>query len=225
MILQIVSGRIGSWNRRRPMSVFFVQPSQRTLTPLRVRPESRTAEPVSELTQIRPVVAHAPDQLPVQDRAPGGWLSRWQKPRSTPALADEAFEDESPRVRDFMSPQVILGDNLWSVRQARAFMEAHQIHHLPCINAARELQHVVTLEQVLTGWLDAGPETRLEDLGTGQPLLVTTPEARVADLVTSMLIYRIRGLPVVTLDGHLAGMITQADLCRLALRDVVDGWA
>ncbi len=188
-----------------------------------MNPEARTAEPVTELTQIRPVVAHAPEEVIVRQRGPKGWLSRWRRAPANEEMA--VTEDLRPRVRDAMNPSILLGDIHWTLADAHEFMVAHKIHHLPCVNDRRQLTGVVTREDILTWWLEKGETETLAHLVPRHPLLVTTPEATIADLVISMVAWDLRGVPVMTREGHLSGMITTLDISRLFLRNQVDGWA
>ena len=94
--------------------------------------------------------------------------------------------------------------------RARALMAEHDIHHLP-VKQGDRLVGAIALRDLGAPADDAGRTVR--DVATTDPYVVDA-SARVDDVAFAMADRHIECV-LVTREGHLAGLFTTTDVCRL----------
>jgi CBS domain-containing membrane protein len=119
-------------------------------------------------------------------------------------------------VESLMSTALVCVQDTDTVATAHQEMLRACIHHLPVVDAHRNLVGILSSTDVLEHWSRRQRE-RVGECMSRAPVTVSvsTSTARAADM---MLEQGFRSLPVVASDGHLVGIITETDLLR-ASRD------
>jgi CBS domain-containing protein len=111
------------------------------------------------------------------------------------------------------------------IRQAWHLMREKRIRHL-VVMKNDNLQGILSDRDLLAGitWDATGPEGIQDQVQHIMTKRVATiePEATLAQTAQRMLDRKIGALPV-TVDGHLAGIITETDLLQALVREIVKG--
>lgn len=130
------------------------------------------------------------------------------------------------RVRDWMSPDPVTVTPSTSIREARRLLRYYGVRHLPVVENDRvvgmisdrdvriddaSLDVIAAVEDVE----DVAGRNREVRLVMSTPVHVIGPDEAVEAASRSMLSWRVSGLPVVTGESELLGVITTTD-CLLA---------
>lgn len=94
--------------------------------------------------------------------------------------------------------------------EARALMAEHDIHHLP-VKRGDQITGVIAMRDLPPMGADAA--RAVSEIATGDPYVVDI-NARLDDVALTMAARHIDCV-LVTRDGHLAGLFTTTDACRL----------
>ena len=123
---------------------------------------------------------------------------------------------EATTVESLMSTALVCVQDTDTVAAAHQEMLRACIHHLPVVDAHRNLVGVLSSTDVLDHWSRRRSE-RVGKCMSRAPVTVSTATSttRAAAMMRE---YGFRSLPVVASDGHLIGIITETDLLR-ASRD------
>ena len=131
-------------------------------------------------------------------------------------------------VKDWMSTDVVTVSPTTTMPEAHQMMIAEQIRRLPVVNEESELVGIITLGDIrgaqpssatsLSVWELNYLLTRLKvkDFMTQDPISIL-PDTTVGQAARVMLENRVSGLPVVTADGRIAGIITESDIFSLVV--------
>lgn len=131
---------------------------------------------------------------------------------------------ESPRVREWMTPDPIAIDEKTPLPEAHQMMKRRRIRRLPVVDKAGRLVGIITRGDVR----EASPsnatslsiyeihylisQLTVDHIMTRNPKTVT-PDTPIKDAARLMLDHKISGLPVVEGD-KLVGIITESDIFR-----------
>lgn len=137
-------------------------------------------------------------------------------------------------VQDAMHARVITADPHESLPDAVVKMETLRIKRLPVVQEGRLVglltdgevgRHLPALHEGLTPWEFAhrAGRVRVRD-AMRRPVLTVAPEEPLDRAVRVMLDRRVGGLPVLTEDGALVGILTLTDVLRAALREPSPAW-
>jgi CBS domain-containing protein len=131
----------------------------------------------------------------------------------------------SIRVRDIMSSPAIVIDSQSSLPAAHLLMKEHGIRRLPVVDDGK-LVGIITLGDVrgaspseattlnlfeLSYLMD---QLKVERVMTRQVITVT-PDTSLAETARLMLENKISGLPVVSAEGRVVGVVTESDIFRV----------
>lgn len=118
------------------------------------------------------------------------------------------------KIRERMSTPPITIQPDASYQRALRLMEEYKLHHVPVVNTAGQLVGIVTERDLLLAAFHYGQAdvevTEIMHKGA----VTATPEMTIAQAAELMLSKRIGGLPVVTDEQHVVGIITETDLLR-----------
>lgn len=119
-------------------------------------------------------------------------------------------------VEDLMSVALLIAHPNDSAYRARLRMRYADIRHLPVVDDDQRLVGIVSDRDLLRR-KSSGKPLRLRDVMTRQVLAVKAddPACIAAKL---MLEHRIGALPVIGVDGHLLGLVTETDFLRALVR-------
>jgi len=167
-----------------------------------------------------PDVETIPDHL----RAAGDELLAAFRKDTVPEAAPLATV---PRVADLMSTEVIAIGPADSLATAYALMRLKRIRHLPVVGADRRLAGLVTHRDLLAASSSSlavpAEDERLRFLARARArdvmethVSVAGPDDPAALAGERMIRHKIGCLPVVTVDGRLAGIVTEEDFLRWA---------
>jgi CBS domain-containing protein len=132
-------------------------------------------------------------------------------------------------VKDWMSSDVITVEAKTGLLEADRMMRENGIRRLPVVENGR-LVGIVTYGDVrearpsaatsLSTWEMNYLLSRLEvrEVMTANPITIK-PDAIVGEAASLMLNNRISGLPVVTAQGEIAGVITESDIFRMVAHE------
>lgn len=134
-------------------------------------------------------------------------------------------------VGDIMSSPAICIDSESKLPEAAELMQAHEVRRLPVLRE-RELVGIITLGD-LRGALPSEVTTlNRSELGflmdqvkvervMRHPVITVTPETKLADAARLMVEHRISGLPVLSADHVVVGLVTESDIFRILI-DMLD---
>ncbi len=114
------------------------------------------------------------------------------------------------RIKTVMTPFPYHVDATAPLGEARALMREHDIHHLP-VKRGDEIAGVIALRNLPPQAEDGG--RTVSDIATGDPYVVDT-NTRLDEVALTMAARHVDCV-LVTHDGHLAGLFTTTDACRL----------
>lgn len=119
---------------------------------------------------------------------------------------------EQVRTRMSAPPITVQADS--SYQRALRLMDEHRLHHVPVVDSEGRLVGIVTERDLLLAASHYG-QADIEVAEIMHKGAVTaTPEMTIAQAAELMLSKRIGGLPVVTDEQHIVGVITETDLLR-----------
>lgn len=113
-------------------------------------------------------------------------------------------------IKSVMTPFPYHVDATAGLAEARALMREHDIHHL-AVKRGDDIAGVVSLRDLPAPAAD-GRRT-VEEIATGNPYVVDI-NTRVDEVALTMARRHV-DCTLVTRDGHLAGLFTTSDACRL----------
>lgn len=136
-------------------------------------------------------------------------------------------------VRNWMTQDVITVKPSTILPEAHQIMMDEEIRRLPVVDENGNLVGIITLGDVRGA--QPSPATSLsiwelnyllssltvEKIMTPQPMTIE-PEATIGAAARTMLEHRVSGLPVVSADGKLAGIITESDIFSMV---VIHEWS
>jgi acetoin utilization protein AcuB len=114
------------------------------------------------------------------------------------------------RIKTVMTPFPYHVDAAAPLAEARALMREHDIHHLP-VKRGDAIVGVIAMRDLPPPAGDGG--RTVGEIATGNPYVVDT-NSRLDEVALTMAARRVDCV-VVTRDGHLAGLFTVTDACRL----------
>lgn len=117
---------------------------------------------------------------------------------------------KTPRIKTVMTAFPYFVDAGAPLAQARALMREHDIHHLP-VKRGDDIAGIIALKDLPRPEDDAG--RTVHEIATGDPYVVDI-NARLDEVALAMADWHIDCV-LVTRDGHLAGLFTTSDACRL----------
>lgn len=135
---------------------------------------------------------------------------------------------QAVRVHDVMSTAVICIDSLTTVPEAQMLMKERRIRRLPVIDDGK-LVGIVTqgdvrgaLPSEVTTLNRAEQEYLMKQVKVSRimhnDVLTVTPETTVAEAARLMVKRKIGGLPVVTVEGAVIGMVTESDIFNIFVK-------
>jgi CBS domain-containing protein len=141
--------------------------------------------------------------------------------RDTQADSEQNFG----KVRDLMSNPVLTIQKTQTLGEAFSLMQKYEIHHLPVLDSEGKLCGMLSEKLILPFLmrpsLDAKMRNQPEMLSLDnlcvQPIISTSPDALVKDLVPSLLEHDLDGVAV-TENGFLSGIITYPDILKVVIK-------
>ncbi len=152
--------------------------------------------------------------------------ANWQTPR------DELVKWwRMVQIGDIMSSPAVCIDYQSTLPEALALMQEHGVRRLPVLKD-RELVGIITLGDVRGAFPSEVTSLNRAELSflmkqvhvervMRQPVITVQPQTKLADAARLMLEHRISGLPVLSADGMVIGMVTESDIFRLLI-DMLD---
>lgn len=133
---------------------------------------------------------------------------------------DEARTTPDRLVRSVMSPSPVTARPDTTVRKAARLMADGDVGALPVVDDGR-LVGIVTDRDLVVRVLAAGldPDTPVGEIASGD-LSTVTPDTPLTEAARLLGQAQVRRLPVVSPDGALVGIVTQADLARNAAHEL-----
>ncbi len=131
------------------------------------------------------------------------------------------------KVADIMSRELVTLAEDDTLADARACMERGRIRHLPVVRDGRLVGLVTHRDMLAASFsvfaeVSAREEKRLfSRIPVGElmhDVVSVSPDSSVREAARLLLDNRFGCLPVVAKDGHLVGIVTEADFLRLAVR-------
>jgi len=134
-------------------------------------------------------------------------------------------------VGDIMASPAICIDSHSTLPEASELMTQHRVRRLPVLKD-RELVGIITLGDVRGALpsevtslnrseLDFLMEQVKVERVMRQPVVTVQPETRLADAARLMVEHRISGLPVLSANGLVIGLVTESDIFRILI-DMLD---
>ena len=131
-------------------------------------------------------------------------------------------------VREVMSQPAIVIEWGESILDASALMEARQVRRLPVVDDENIVIGIISLGDVreaISVYSTASPyapdqdEVLLEvDEVMSTPAVTVTLDATLLEVVHLLLEHKVGGIPVVDMQRHPLGMITESDVFRLLIQ-------
>jgi len=126
------------------------------------------------------------------------------------------------KVRDIMSNPVFTVQKTQTLGEAWSLMQKYEIHHLPVLDTEGMLCGMLSEKVILPFLMNSSqareqPEQLLLDSFCVQPLISTSPDAMIKDLVPSLLEHDLDGVAV-TENGFLSGIITYPDILKVVIK-------
>jgi len=120
-------------------------------------------------------------------------------------------------VKDAMSPNVRTATMSQSLVEAAELMKQEDVGSVPVVDGARLVGIVTDRDIVVRAVAEhRDPQaTTVGEIASTDPITVR-PEMELDEALGLMAIYQVRRLPVVESDGHLVGMLAQADVAMEA---------
>lgn len=134
-------------------------------------------------------------------------------------------------VRDIMSSPPVCIDSQSTLPEALEMMNKHSVRRLPVLRD-RELVGIITLGDVRGALPSEVTTLNRSELGylvdqvkiervMRHPVITVNPETKLADAARLMIEHRISGLPVVSANGVVLGIVTESDIFRVLI-DMLD---
>ncbi len=131
-------------------------------------------------------------------------------------------------VKDWMSTDVITITPETTLPEAHQIMNNEEVRRLPVLDADGRLVGIVSLGDIRSA--EPSPATslsiwemnyllsslKIDKIMTPNPWTIR-PEATLAEAARMMLEHRVSGLPVVTEDGRVVGIITESDIFSMVV--------
>lgn len=135
------------------------------------------------------------------------------------------------QVGDIMSSPALCIDHQSTLPEALELMKKHGVRRLPVLKD-RELVGIITLGDVRGALPSEVTSLNRSELAflmeqvqvsrlMRQPVITVRPQTKLADAARLMLEHRISGLPVLSTDGLVLGLVTESDIFRLLI-DMLD---
>lgn len=135
------------------------------------------------------------------------------------------------QVGDIMSSPALCIDYQSTLPEALELMKKHGVRRLPVLKD-RELVGIITLGDVRGALPSEVTSLNRSELAflmeqvqvsrlMRQPVITVRPQTKLADAARLMLEHRISGLPVLSTDGLVLGLVTESDIFRLLI-DMLD---
>jgi len=125
------------------------------------------------------------------------------------------------QVKDIMSKPVLTIKKSQTLGEAWNMMQKYEIHHLAIVDADDALCGMLSEKIILPHLMRADTEIQTENISLAvfctQPLLATSPETLIKDLVPALLEYGLDGIAV-TENGFLSGIATYSDILKVVLK-------
>jgi acetoin utilization protein AcuB len=156
----------------------------------------------------------------------------WHAPAVPPTAGDDLVRWwRMVHVGDIMSSPVLCIDSQSTLPEADALMKRHNVRRLPVLDD-RELVGIITLGDVRGALPSEVTSLNQSELGylmeqvqvervMRQPVITVQPQTRLADAARLMVEHRISGLPVVSADGVVIGLVTESNIFRILI-DMLD---
>lgn len=135
---------------------------------------------------------------------------------------------DSVQVKDWMTEQVISVAPTLPIKSAHQITKDNGIRRLPVLNNGR-LVGIVTIGDVREASPSDATSLSIWELNylwaqltvdkiMSHKVVTVTPATPIIDAAELMLHHRISGLPVVSPDGKLAGILTESDIFKMLVR-------
>jgi acetoin utilization protein AcuB len=159
-------------------------------------------------------------------------LESWQDPGSTSSQGEDLVKWwRMVRVGDIMSGPAICIDSQSTLPEADELMKKHGVRRLPVLND-RELVGIITLGDVRGGLPSEVTSLNRSELGylmekvkvervMRHPVITVQPDTKLADAARLMVEHRISGLPVLSAEGTVLGLVTESDIFGVLI-DMLD---
>jgi len=125
------------------------------------------------------------------------------------------------KVRDIMSNPVFTIQKSQTLGEAWSMMQKYEIHHLAVLNTegllCGMLSEKVILPLLMRSSQDAQPSLLSIENFCAHPLISTSPDALVKDLVPALLEHDLDGVAV-TENGLLSGILTYPDILKVVIK-------
>lgn len=132
-------------------------------------------------------------------------------------------------VREVMSRPAIAIEWGESILDASALMEARQVRRLPVVDDENIVIGIISsgdVREATSVYSTASPYAPDQDevlLGVDEvmttPALTVTLDATLLEVVRLLVEHKVGGIPVVDVEGHPLGMITESEIFRLLIQD------
>jgi acetoin utilization protein AcuB len=132
-------------------------------------------------------------------------------------------------VRSWMTQPVVTIPQYASLPEAHEVMREYNIRRLPVVNERGQIVGILSQGDMLEAQPSDATSLSVYELRylltqlpikqiMSSPVYTVTPETSIAQAAQLMLEKKIGGLPVVSAEGTLIGMITESDIFRLVVQ-------
>ncbi len=157
--------------------------------------------------------------------------SRQERANTIPPGEDLVKWWRMVHVGDIMTSPAICIDSHSTLPEAIELMKKHSVRRLPVLND-QEMVGIITLGDVRGALPSEVTSLNRSELGylteqvkveraMRQPVITVHPDTKLADAARLMVEHRIGGIPVVSADGVVVGLVTESDIFRILI-DMLD---
>jgi len=218
------------------MTLFYINNAgPEPLKPLSRKFRVREILPTDELNSTKP--AHSKNESDFSDvlaKTAQGEVQEQHnnQEHSHQQQAAQAYRDTQTgsqlnfgKVRDIMSNPVFTIQKTQTLGEAWSLMQKYEIHHLPILDIEGLLNGMLSEKHILpilmNSTIDSQTREQREQLSLDtfciQPLISTSPDALIKDLVPALLEHDLDGVAV-TENGFLSGIVTYPDILKVVIK-------
>lgn len=195
---------------------------------------ARIHTPLDSLVQNRDVASvSAPAKVrPVAEEESGASPERQTERRRVQAAYAES-EQPAPRhrikfAREIMTAPVVTGAVDQTLNAIWALFARHRIHHLPLVDASRQVRGIVSDRDITRFAANAGrmsPNKPIAELMTTR-VVTAAADAEVRELAEVLISLRIGAIPITDDRGVVEGIVTRTDILKsLVTRAPLELWS
>jgi predicted transcriptional regulator len=209
------------------MPIYVVEYGRGIVTPLKVDPRIKKVDELQEISALHPLGISDHGQSGHQGQSHHAPLTyeTYQLEERRNRASDRGLPAVQPQslqpAKRFMSSPVLMGKDSWSIKYSLAFLQDHDISHLP-VSDGQNVIGLVSECDLLRAMVDNTIATLEQLCG---PYIVISGENSLERVALAMLYKNVDGVLVRNSEFKIEGILTTVDFLKVFTQLDLETWA